>query len=95
MHILPAQEPYKARSCAPLSVSPSQHAYTNVRCCSCLLLLLQLPTMVITAWMYLIFTVALLLQHIYYTRIRLPSAAASDGKVRCCPALMRCPTAVW
>jgi hypothetical protein len=51
--------------------------------------------MVITAWMYLIFTVALLLQHIYYTRIRLPSAAASDGKVRCCPALMRCPTAVW
>lgn len=29
-----------------------------------------LPTMVMTAWMYFIFTVALLLQHLYYTRLQ-------------------------
>uniref|UniRef100_A0A383VET2 Uncharacterized protein n=1 Tax=Tetradesmus obliquus TaxID=3088 RepID=A0A383VET2_TETOB len=39
-----------------------------------------LPTMLITAWMYLGFTVLLLLQHIYYTRIRAAPAAASTCK---------------
>eukprot|EP00878_Enallax_costatus_P010403 GHUV01010857.1.p1 GENE.GHUV01010857.1~~GHUV01010857.1.p1 ORF type:complete len:304 (+),score=56.08 GHUV01010857.1:284-1195(+) len=36
-----------------------------------------LPTMLITAWMYLIFTILLLLQHIYYTRFTTSEAEST------------------
>ena len=39
---------------------------------------LQLPTMVLTAWMYFIFTVLLAIQHIYYERIK-PMLAPRAG----------------
>lgn len=45
--------------------------------------------MLITAWMYLGFTVLLLLQHIYYTRIRAAPAVASTCKVGCAAALQQ------
>lgn len=50
---------------------------------------LQLPTMLITAWMYFIFTLFLLAQHIYYTRYK-PTAPETGQVSSLCYVVSYC-----